>query len=244
MSIVPAIFDTQRVIAAQSTRLNGVSPPPFNSLNLGLSVKDAEENVWKNRELFFGGMGIPLARLSKSHQVHGNQVLLVTEPGNYEGYDAQITNVPGVFLVVSVADCTPVLVHDERNNAVAAVHAGWRGTAGQIVGNALKRMKECFGTEGKDCKAFIGACIEYGNFEVGPEVAENFPEDVKRFDAGRAKWFVDLKAANRKQLLEEGLKEENIEISPLCTIRNNDLLFSHRAGKGITGRMMAVIGIK
>ncbi len=244
MYVIPKIFDPAKVIAAQSTRIGGVSREPFDSLNLGLSVNDDDKNVWENRELFFGGLGIEMKHVSRSHQVHGNAVLVVIEPVTTEKYDAQITNKPNVFLAVSVADCTPVLIHDTKNNAVAAIHAGWRGTAGKIVRNALQLMKENYGTEGKDCKAFIGACISYENFEVGDEVAEHFGDSEKRFDIQKNKWFVNLKAANKKQLLDFGLLPENIEITDYCTVADNDKFFSHRKEQGKTGRMMAVIGMK
>jgi polyphenol oxidase len=244
MFITPKIFDSSKIIAAQSTRIGGVSPVPFHSLNLGLSVNDDEQNVIKNRELFFGALGIKLQYLAKSHQVHGNRVCVVNEPGNSEGYDAQITNKREIFLVVSIADCTPILIHDEKNMAVASIHAGWRGTVGKIVRNTLLEMKKNYGTEGKDCKAYIGTNIGFENFEVGEEVAEHFDNSEKRFDTIKQKWFVDLKAANKHQLMDAGLLTQNIEISPYCTFINNDMFFSHRKEKGKTGRMMAVIGMK
>lgn len=242
MIIRPKIFNNYPVVAAQSTRLGGVSSVPYSSLNLGLSVKDDEKNVLKNRELFFNELGIPLSQLAISHQVHGNEVLLVTEPGKKEGYDAQITNHKNIFLVVSIADCTPILIYDTKNEAMAAIHAGWKGTVGNIVSKTLQKMQEHFGTKGENCKAFIGACIAYENFEVGEEVAVNFADTLKRFDTQKQKWFVDLKKANSEQLLAFGVLPENIEISDYCTVANNDLFFSHRKEKGKTGRMMAVIG--
>lgn len=242
MILTPNILKGNNIIAAQSTRLGGVSVAPYNSLNLGLSVKDDENNVLKNRELFFNELGINLSQLAISHQVHGSEVLLVTEPGRKEGFDAQITNQKNVFLVVSIADCTPILIYDTKNEAVAAIHAGWRGTAANIVSKTLQKMQEHFGTKGENCKAFIGACIGYENFEVGEEVAINFADSLKRFDPQKQKWFVDLKKANSEQLKAFGLLPENIEISNYCTIENNDLFFSHRKEKGVTGRMMAVIG--
>jgi YfiH family protein len=244
MVIQAKIFDPLKVTAAQSTRLGGVSSAPYESLNLGMSVKDSESNVLKNRELFFGALGIRPEQVTKSHQVHGTNVLVVNEPQITEGFDALITNKPEVFLAVSIADCTPILIHDGKNNAVAAIHAGWRGTAGGIVTKTLEMMKQHYGTNGRDCKAFIGACIGYENFEVGPEVAAHFDDDVKRFDSKKQKWLVDLKLANRKLLSAEGILTENIEISNYCTVKNNELFFSHRKEKGITGRMMAVIGIR
>jgi YfiH family protein len=244
MMLIPKIFNPEKIIAAQSTRLGGISPEPYLSLNLGMSVKDNQENVLKNRELFFGKLGIDPSQVTRSHQVHGNNVLVVDEPVTTEGYDALITNKPRVFLVISIADCTPILIHDEKNNAVAAIHAGWRGTAGKIVSNTLTLMKKNYGTKGEDCKAFIGACISYKNFEVGDEVAENFETHIKCFDEAKQKWFVDLKTANSLLLEEAGVLSKNIEVSDFCTVENNDLFFSHRKEKGVTGRMMAVIGVK
>jgi YfiH family protein len=244
MFVIPKIFNPAKVIAAQSTRLGGVSPAPYDSLNLGMSVKDDPANVIKNRELFFESLGITTHEVTKSHQVHGTEVMLVNEPVNTEGYDGLISNKKRVFLAVSIADCTPILIHDEKNNAVAALHAGWRGTAGKIIIKAMKLMQEHFGTGGKDCKAYIGACISYENFEVGAEVAEHFEDSVKRFDEQKQKWFVDLKAANKLLLLSSGILPENIEISDQCTSGNNNIFFSHRKERGITGRMMAVIGLR
>jgi YfiH family protein len=244
MILKPQVIDSEEVIAAQSTRLDGVSPAPFHSLNLGLSVTDDEANVQKNRELFFGGLGINVSQLALSHQVHQNKVLVVERAGRTEGYDAQITNKPGVFLAVSVADCVPILIHDERNDAVAAIHAGWRGTVTGAVTNALKQMKRIYGTNGRHCKAFIGAGISFDVFEVGEEVAVNFHDNFKRFDEEKKKWFVDLKAANKQQLTDFGISDDQIEVSDYCTVKNNDLFFSHRKENGKTGRMMAVIGIK
>ena len=244
MIIKPQLFNADEVTAAQSTRLDGVSPEPFKSLNLGLSVHDDEKNVQKNRELFFGKLEIPLTQLATSHQVHQNKVQVVERPGRSEGYDAQITSKRGVYLAVSVADCTPILIHDERNDVVAAVHAGWKGTMMGAVTNTLKQMKRVYGTYGRFCKAFIGPCISFDVFEVGEEVAVNFDPAYKRFDEEKKKWFVDLKEANRRQLTDFGLSSDQIEVSEYCTVKNNDLFFSHRKEKGKTGRMMAVIGLK
>lgn len=161
-----------------------------------------------------------------------------------EDCDAVITNKPNVFACVSIADCTPVLIYDTKNKAVAAIHAGWRGTAAYIVTETLKAMQDNYGTKGEDCLAFIGACIGEKNFEVGEEVAIQFKAEVKRYDAEKKKYFIDLKKENKNQLLQFGLKESNIEVSSYCTIENNDKFFSYRKEKGVTGRMLAVIGIK
>lgn len=243
MFIKPTIFNPQHIIAAQSDRLGGISQAPFVSLNLGLSVNDREEDVVENRRLFFSSLGISAEQTSRVHQVHGAEVHVAEYPGLTHGFDAQITNKKGLYLLVSIADCTPILIHDEQNGVVAGIHAGWRGTAAGIVGNTLKKMESLYGSKGEFCKAFIGACISYANFEVGEEVAEHFAPLFKRFDTSRQKWFVDLKAANSHQLQQFGIPANNIEISHWCTVEHNDRFFSHRHEKGQTGRMMAVIGL-
>lgn len=242
MLIKPTIFN-KPIVAAQSTRLGGVSSGAFNSLNLGKSTNDDPSNIQTNRTLFFGQLDIPLNQIALSKQVHGNQVLLVEQPGVEEGYDALITNRENIFVAVSIADCLPVLIYDERNHAVAAIHAGWRGTVGQITTATLHQMNKVFGTNGSDCKAYIGACIGANAFEVGPEVAFQFDDSFKKKGKNN-KYFVDIKAANFKELLAAGVHTSNIEISPYCTVEHNHLFFSHRKENGITGRMMAVIGMK
>jgi purine-nucleoside/S-methyl-5'-thioadenosine phosphorylase / adenosine deaminase len=244
MFIVPEIFRTRGLIALQSTRQGGVSKAPFKSLNLGLLATDREEAVRENRALLCKAIGISPGQLVLGRQVHGDRILTVHQPLQTDGYDAYITNKPGVFLAVFVADCTPVLIYDPVQKACAAIHAGWKGTVSRIVVKTLNRMHLEFGTKAADCLAFIGACISFEAFEVGADVADHFSRDEKRYGPDIHKFFVDLKAANRHQLLNAGLSAENIETSGYCTVRDNGLFFSHRKEKGTTGRMMAVIGIK
>lgn len=241
----PSIFqDFPHVIAAESTRHGGVSPAPYASLNLGKSTGDEPENVAENRRRFCSALGFSPAQLAWSKQVHGTEIFLATAPGGVEGFDALITQTPGVILAVSVADCTPILVYDTRSRAAAAIHAGWRGAAGSIIGKTLQAMTYHFGTRGADCLAYIGACIDECSFEVGAEVAAQFDSPFKRFDAERNKYFVDLKKACATQLCSSGLPETHIEISPYSTVLHNADYFSHRKENGVTGRMMAVIGVE
>ncbi len=244
MIIYPEIFKNQPVIAAQSTRQGGMSLPPYSSMNLGLFVNDKCENVIKNRELFFGKLGIDPEHIVLSKHVHGIKVYVGNFPIVTEGYDALITNKTNLFLAVSIADCTPILIYDNKNNAVAAIHAGWKGTVAGIIKHTLQKMNEIYGTKGADCLAYIGACIGCDNFEVGEEVAHHFDDAFKKSNTQKQKWFVDLKSTNKKQLLDFGIPSENIEISPYCTFKDETLFFSHRRDKGMTGRMMAVIGMK
>ena len=153
----PAIFQEYTAqCAAESTRHGGVSPAPYTSLNLGKNTDDQPENVLENQQRFCTALGFSSDRLAWSHQVHGTEVRIVTVPGGATGFDALITAEPEVFLAVSVADCTPVLVYDTTTGAVAAIHAGWRGAAGGIVRKTLEQMRDSFGTRGADCKAYVG----------------------------------------------------------------------------------------
>lgn len=242
---IPSIFQSfPQLLAAESTRHGGVSPAPYASLNLGKSTDDDPAHVAENRRRFCAALGIEPAALAWSKQVHGAEVRGATAPGGAEGFDALITRSPGVVLAVSVADCTPVLVFDPIRGAVAAIHAGWRGAAAGIIGNTLAEMAARFGTRGADCLAYVGTCIDECSFEVGPEVAAAFDAAFLRFDAGRDRYFVDLKKVCAAQLQACGLPEQHIETSPFSTVLHNHDYFSHRLEKGSTGRMMAVIGVR
>lgn len=243
MLILPQIFESFPVIAAQSTRQNGLSKAPYHSLNLGKSTADDPATVQQNRALFYKALNINENAIALSKQVHGREVLHATAPGIYSGYDALITHTPGVFLAVSIADCTPVLIYDAQHKACAAIHAGWRGTVAGIVSHTLQQMQQKFGTQGENCRAFIGACIGLNHFEVGDEVAKEFAPAYRQYIEASGKYHVDLKAANLALLTQFGIPKNQIEVSGYCTVANNDMFFSHRLEKGITGRMLAVIGI-
>lgn len=241
----PSLFSPfTHIAAAQSTRHGGVSPAPYHSMNLGKNTPDSAENVAENRRRFCDALGFEPAQMAWSKQVHGSQIRHALEPGGSEGFDALVTNTPGILLCVSVADCTPILVLDARQNAVAAIHAGWRGTVAGIVEKTLQFMADSFGTRGEDCFAYVGACIDACSFEVGDAVAAEFSENFKHFDTGRGKFFVDLKRANTAQLQAFGVPENQIEISPFCTMVHDSDFFSHRKSGGQTGRGLGVIGLR
>jgi hypothetical protein len=240
----PAIFASfPGLLSAESTRLGGVSATPFASLNLGLSTQDKPEHVAQNRQLFFEALGISEDVLATSYQVHGAEIQVVTQAGRSEGYDALMTNVPNVFVAVTVADCTPVLIYDPKNQAVAAIHAGWRGTVAEIVLKTLEKMQINYGTQPTDCYAYVGTCIDECSFEVGVEVAVQFESLFKRAGNTTGKYWVDLKRANVAQLQAFGVPTSQIEVSPYSTVTHNDHYFSFRLEKGQTGRMLAVIGL-
>jgi hypothetical protein len=244
MLIKPAIFDAfPNLIAAESNRHGGISPAPYTSLNLGLNTQDDPSRVDQNRALFLRALQISEDALAAAHQVHGNEVLAATKSGIYEGYDALITAEKGLAVGVTVADCCPVLVYDAQNQAVAAVHAGWRGTTSRVVLAALQQMQLSFKTRPEDCFAYIGTCISQKHYEVDEKVAVQFAEAHKLPGELPGKWHVDLRAANRYQLKSFGVPDAQIETSPYCTWEHNDDYYSHRKEKGTTGRMMAVIGL-
>ena len=232
------------LIAAESTRHGGVSPAPFDSLNLGINTTDTPENVAENRRRFFDAIGVDAHSFAYSNQVHGTDVLYATKAGCFDGYDALITKQPGLLIGVTVADCVPILIYDQAHQAVAAIHAGWRGTVGGIVTKTLTTMQQRFGTVAGGCYAYVGTCIDECSFEVGPEVAEQFAATYKQTKSGTGKACVDLKGANVSCLIDFGLPSKQIAVSSFSTVLNNDTYYSFRAENGQTGRMLAVIGLK
>ena len=242
--IHPSVFSGRKEVnAGQSTRHGGVSTRPYASLNLGLYTDDGEERVLENRKRFFQSLGFSEAQTTGGFQVHGDQVLMAEQPGQVRGYDAFISNKKGLLLTVTIADCVPVLLFDPATQSIAAVHAGWKGTAAGIVSRTIEKMQNIFGTNPADCLAYIGTCIEECSFEVDQDVAQHFDMAFKRWDEERQKYYIDLKATNKSLLLKAGLPENQIEISPYCTVVHNQHFFSHRAEKGLTGRMLAAIGM-
>ncbi|HRK80376.1 MAG TPA: peptidoglycan editing factor PgeF [Saprospiraceae bacterium] len=232
------------VVAGQSTRHGGVSEGAYASLNLGISTADDPQAVAENRRRFFAALGFDAAQTASAHQVHGDAVLHVQAPGRYDGYDALVTTKKDLLLNVTVADCTPILIYDPVNQAIAAVHAGWKGTVLQIVAKTLQKMETLFGTRGYDCQTFIGTCIDRCDYEVDEDVARHFDAEFAEWNAEKGKFQLDLKAANKAQLLAQGVQNQNIEVSPYSTASCVADFFSHRAEKGITGRMLAVIAMK
>ncbi len=239
----PSIFEQfPGLVAAQSRRHGGISTFPYESLNLSLHTKDDPQNIRENRTRFCQRLDIPIEKLAESTQVHRNKVLVVEAPVREKGYDALITNIPDLYLAVGIADCTPVLVYHPESGAVAAIHAGWRGTVANIVQNTIEALEKFYGATPEGCYAYVGTCISVAAYEVGEEVAAQFDAAFKIWDTEKGKHHIDLKAANRSQLINMGVPADQIEVSPFCTVQHNEEYFSHRAEKGKTGRMLALIG--
>lgn len=225
---------------AMSTRQGGVSPEPLG-MNLSFKVADDPANVGRNRELFFGELGITERRQAFPRQCHSTVVQNIRTAGEFESCDGLVTSTPDLWLTISIADCVPVMLFDTRNKVVAALHAGWRGTLGQIVRNGVQLMKSEFRSQPSDLVAFIGPSASVCCYQVGNEVAAQFPSETVMTVNGSL--HLDLKEENKRQLLREGVPSENIEISSSCTICSPLLFHSFRREKERSGRMMAVIGI-
>lgn len=239
MDIVrPNIFDRYRhIIAGMSTTTSGIH---FDR-NMSYHVGDDPVLVQKNRNDFFSSLGVRESHVAFPMQQHTDTVAHCSEPRQFPLCDGLITNSKNVFLAVTVADCTPILLFDVRHNAVGAIHAGWRGTSKNILTKALIKMKECFQTEPRDLCAFIGPSAGDCCYEVGNEVAIQFPESCVRGQEN-SKWYVDVKKANMIQLLEYGLEESHIEVHSDCSIHNTKY-HSYRRDKDRSGRMLAIIGV-
>ena len=193
------------------------------------------------------------------HQVHDVKVAVVDRGDltrdELDGYDAMITNLPGVTIGVRTADCIPVLLYDPVKKAAAAIHSGWRGTVSKIIGKTVIKMQTTDASQPSDILAFIGPGICVDCFQVGEEVALKFKEtgfDINSLWSFRGPktgngmeggHHIDLKEACRQTLVESGLKNENIQITGLCTYEDNDLLYSARKEGIECGRNITYIKI-
>jgi YfiH family protein len=229
------------VAHAISTRTGGVSRNRCASLNVSYSVGDSTENVDENLRRLADAVGTERERLFAAYQVHGRSVTLVeadTKPR--PRCDVLITRSPERTLMLRFADCTPVLVADTKRRAVAAVHAGWRGSAVRAAGAAVAALAEAFGSDAKDIIAGIGPAIGPCCYSVGADVKEAFADRPWLFNDSK----LDLWEANRQALIEAGVPSEQIEVSGICTQCESERFFSHRANGGQpAGRFAAVIGL-
>jgi len=220
----------------------GGSAPFYN--NLSKHVGDDIEHVMANRERFFGELGLDIetAKFCHANQVHSAHATIVNDAGLYPKTDALVTDKRGLNLVISVADCLPVMIYDRSKGVIANVHSGWRGTKQGIVTNTLKVMEDEFGCRGEDMLVFVGPGISCEKFEVGSEVSEMFEEKYVKMKEG--KYFVDISMVVLDQLRKAGVLEANIDRSGFCTYSSGGYLHSYRRDGDRSGRMFAVIGLK
>ena len=239
-------------VAGFTTRHEGVSRPPYNSLNLGSNTLDSTHNVEGNRSLLARSVGATLDRFLTVTQVHGTDLLVIDAPNAELGHflklecDGIITNQPGIMIAVCIADCVPILLHDPVKGVVAALHAGWQGTVGNIAGKGVEAMVSMFASNPKDILAAIGPSISGCCYEVDAPIRDAFKKagaawDLFTTEQGEGKWLLDLPAANRRNLLDAGLAPGQIESDGSCVCCTQELFFSYRRDAGDTGRQAGFI---
>lgn len=213
----------------------------INGLNLGYNTPEKPEITQAHRNVWFSFAGANPETTATGKQVHGDHIEIVSSGGVYENTDGFVSATPGVSLGIFVADCGGILLADEQQRIVGACHAGWKGALLGIVPKTINKMIE-LGAKVNAINAFISPCIAAKNFEVGEEVAVQFPyEFVYR---GNHRPHVDLKGYIRQQLIDSGVNAFNIDISEGCTVADENSFYSYRREGTKSGRMMAIITLK
>lgn len=243
-----------------STRKGGVSEGIFDSMNLSFTRGDTDAAVRENFRRMATALGVEEDSLVFAKQTHTTNVRVVTEEDkgkgitkalDYDDIDGLITNVPGLCLTTFYADCVPLFVVDPVHKAIGLSHSGWRGTVAKMGQVTLERMKENFGTKAEDVIVAIGPSICQKCYEVSEDVIIEFQNnfDTKWWDSlyykkENGRYQLNLWKANEIIFLENGVKQENIAVTNVCTNCNSDLLWSHRATKGERGSLAAFMAIK
>jgi len=238
-----SVFENQPVIHANSTRSGGVSISSFSTLNMGLGTNDEEEKVRQNRTIFFDHFNVDPKTLVFPQQVHSDHVEIVNYPGKVKNCDALITSSPELVLTIQTADCFPLFLYDPAKHICAIIHSGWRGTAKNITAKTISTMQQHFGSESQDLLVAVGAGIQQKNYQVDSVTAANFPSRFLKPD-GAQHFKLNVQKAITGQLLEKGVKKENIEIDKTCTFEVEEKYFSYRRDGNKSGRMMGFIGLK
>lgn len=240
------------------TRKGGVSAAPYLSLNLSVSVPDDNANVFANRARAYGTHGRTNGTLVHAYLTHGAKVAQVTKRhyGQYVGpVDGLITNERNCGLTMNYADCSPIMLFDPLNHAIAIGHAGWKGAVQDLPGALVRAMEQNFGSDPASLLAGIGPSIGPCCYEVAEpvlsEVRRSFENaesllkyktDPKRKPDAKEHRYFDLPVANRQRLIDAGINQ--VEVTNLCTSCRTDLFFSHRAEQGQTGRFGALVILK
>ncbi len=248
---IDSFSDTGLVKHCFSTRRGGVSGGVYESMNLRQHCDDSKENIEKNFEILCSAIGIDKEDLVLSKQVHEDKIMNVGrgDRGNgiwkenkFKSADGLITDEPGVALVTFYADCVPLYFLDPKKKVIASVHSGWKGTVKRIGQKTVEKFAADYKSNPEDIIAAIGPSIQVCHFEVGRDVAEIFEKNFKSqvVEERGEKVFVNLQKAVAEQLLESGIRSENITDSKICTYCNWEMLFSHRKTGGRRGNLAAV----
>ncbi|MGN0202935.1 MAG: peptidoglycan editing factor PgeF [Coprococcus sp.] len=240
-----------------STRLGGVSKGIFATMNLNFKRGDDPEDVMENYRRMAGALDVRVEDMVLSDQTHTTNVRVVTEedrgkgivkPQDYTDVDGMITNVPGIVLVTSYADCVPLYFVDPVKRAIGLSHSGWKGTVGHMGRKTVALMQEVYGCDPSDIIAAIGPSICQACYEVSEDVAHAFmqafikeqAEDML-IDKGNGKYQLDLWKANRYVLIDSGILPEHLAVTDLCTACRPELLWSHRKTNGQRGGLSAFL---
>lgn len=247
----------QDVTAFSTTRQGGYSVGNYTQFNINRYCGDSPEHIAQNRQALCQLLQIDDNHLLMPHQVHLTEIatidddfLILDSDGRQqrlEGVDAIMTNIAGVCIGVSTADCIPVLLYDGIHHAACAVHAGWRGTVARIVEEAVKAMTETYGSNPTDIQAQIGPGISLDSFEVGDEVYDAFAQagfEMHSISERREKWHINLPQCNKQQLMAMGVRPERIGMSDICTFKLHDTFFSARRLGINSGRIFTGILLK
>ena len=255
----PMFRDTGLVTDGFSTRLGGVSEGCFSSLNLSFDRGDDRAAVAENFRRMGEALGIRCEDMVLSQQTHTTNIRIVTDEDrgkgitrerDYTDIDGLITNVPGICLVTTYADCVPLYFLDPVKKVIALSHSGWRGTVGKIGKKTVELMHEEFGSEPADILAAIGPSVCQDCYEVSADVTDRFREVFDRsawdelfYEKPDGKYQLDLWKANEKIFLESGIRKDHIAVTNVCTHCNSGILYSHRAMGDRRGNLCAFLAL-
>jgi len=232
-----------------STRIGGVSMPPYDSMNLAYHMGDVQKDVDENFKRMANAINVDAKKIVMSTQTHSNRVeIVVNNSETPDGVDALITKGDNV-LTTYYADCVPLLFVDPNKLVIANAHSGWRGTQLNIAKEVITKMNNKFDCNPGDILVGIGPCISQEFFEVGIEVANEFHRLLPNssqfiMEKTKEKYHLDLAAIIKQTLLQQSIKDHHIEVSGLCTYKFPDLFFSHRRDENKRGNMAAMIALK
>jgi len=233
----------KNLICLFSTRRNGFSKEPYDSLNLGLRTGDNFADIEKNRAKFFKEISIHQDQIAFTDQIHSARAIVIEQSGIYSKSDALITARKGLFLAIQAADCFPIFLYDPKNQIIAAIHAGWRGVVDGIIENTISSLCTVFSTDSSDLFAAVGPGLQRECFEVREDVYNLVDRKYMTQHPDRTKKFFDLQSLIEDRLINIGIIKEHVDLIPLCTKCENNLFFSYRRDKAQSGRMMGIIGL-
>lgn len=240
-----------------TTRNGGVSEGEYTSFNLGAYCGDNPAAVFENRRLLCESLDVLPERLYVPYQTHGAEIKVLDDDFFsldesrqeicLKGVDGLLTNISGVCIAVTTADCVPLLFNVPDSNVIGVVHAGWRGTVGHIAAKAVEKMTQFYSIDPSGIRVGIGPSISAEVFEVGNEVVDSFRDSgfdmsrICRSNQKTGKSHIDLVEANRLQLINAGVFADHIEISGICTYAMPDDFFSARRQGINSGRFLSGI---